>query len=115
MMRKFGFAVLALVGAAAPALAADQNGYQAIVSGDLAAAERHILAEQAVYPGRPELMLNLAAVYRRTGREADARALYKRVLERRDIAMDLPSGAVASSHDLARRALGVAPVQIATR
>ena len=50
-----------------------------------------------------------------TGREADARALYKRVLERRDIAMDLPSGAVASSHDLARRALGVAPVQIATR
>jgi hypothetical protein len=55
------------------------------------------------------------SVYRRTGREADARALYKRVLERRDIAMDLPSGAVASSHDLARRALGVAPVQIATR
>ena len=99
MMRKFGFVVLALVGAAAPALAADQNGYQAIVSGDLSAAERHILAEQAVYPGRPELMLNLAAVYRRTGREAGARALYKRVLERRDIAMDLPwcGGLVARS------------------
>ena len=71
MMRKFGFVVLALVGAAAPALAADQNGYQAIVSGDLAAAERHILAEQAVYPGRPELMLNLAAVYRRTSRSRE--------------------------------------------
>ena len=114
-MRNFGLLVLALAGAAAPAFAADQNGYQSIVSGDLASAERAIVAEQRVYPARPELMLNLAAVYRRTGRMAEARTLYMKVLERRPVAMDLPSGAVASSHDLARRALGTGSVQIATR
>ena len=114
-MRYFGLLALALAGVAAPAVAGDQNGYQAIVSGDLATAERAIVAEQKLYPDRPELMLNLAAVYRRTGRTAEARTLYMRVLERRPIAMDLPSGAVASSHDLARRALGTNSVQIATR
>jgi len=115
MMRQFGLIVLALAGAAAPALAADETGYQAIAAGNLAAAERGILAEQKVYGNRPELMLNLAAVYRRTGREADARALYQRVLQRREVAMDMPSGAVVSSHELARRGLGTGAVQIATR
>ena len=99
MMRQFGLIVLALAGAAAPALAADETGYQAIAAGNLAAAERGILA----------------AVYRRTGREADARALYQRVLQRREVAMDMPSGAVVSSHELARRGLGTGAVQIATR
>ena len=63
-MRISGLVILALAGVAAPALAADQNGYQAIVAGDLATAERSIVAERQIYPDRPELMLNLAAVYR---------------------------------------------------
>jgi len=67
-MRISGLVIFAIAGVAAPALAADQNGYQAIVAGDLATAERSIVAERQIYPDRPELMLNLAAVYRKTGR-----------------------------------------------
>lgn len=120
MMRNLGLIVLALAGAATPAFAAtpaaDETGYRAIAAGDFAAAERAIVAERKAYPARPELMLNLAAVYRRTGRESAAEALYTEVLARRAVAMDMPSGAVVSSHDLARRALGAAtPMQIATR
>ena len=100
---------------ALPATAKDRSGYVSIAAGSLSEAERTLNAERAIFPDRPELMLNLAAVYRRTGRTAEARTLYMRVLERRPIAMDLPSGAVASSHDLARRALGTNSVQIATR
>ena len=114
-MRISGLVILALAGVAAPALAADQNGYQAIVAGDLATAERSIVAERQIYPDRPELMLNLAAVYRKTGRATAARALYAEVLERRPVAMDMPSGEVVSSHELARRALGTPFVQLATR
>lgn len=119
-MRKTVLFVLVTLGASTPALAnlsatVDRTGYTAIASGDLSAAERRIVAERKIFPQRPELMLNLASVYLRTGREADARALYAAVLERPAVAMDLPSGAVASSHDLASRALAYRSQQIATR
>jgi hypothetical protein len=120
MMRKTVLFALATFGAATPVLAGqsvtvDRTGYRAIVAGDLAAAEQRIVAERKIFPQRPELMLNLASVYYRTGRESEARALYAAVLDRPAVAMDLPSGAVVSSHDLASRALGQQPQQIATR
>ncbi|MEG3085286.1 tetratricopeptide repeat protein [Sphingomonas sp. PB2P12] len=119
-MRKTLLFVLATLGAATPALAdqsgpVDRTGYTSIAAGDLAAAEQRIVAERKIFPRRPELMLNLASVYRRTGRESEARALYAAVLERPAIAMDLPSGAVSSSHDLASRGLARSAQQIATR
>ncbi len=119
-MRKAVLFVLATLGAATPALATpsatvDRTGYTAIASGDLALAERRIVAERRIFPQRPELMLNLASVYQRTGRMSEARALYAAVLERPAVAMDLPSGVVMSSHDLATRALGEPSRQIATR
>jgi Flp pilus assembly protein TadD len=119
-MRKSVLFVLATLGAATPALAApsanqDRTGYTAIAAGDLSAAEQRIVAERKIFPQRPELMLNLASVYQRTGRDSEARALYAAVLERPAVAMDLPSGAVASSHDLASRALARQTQQIATR
>ncbi|WP_380779071.1 tetratricopeptide repeat protein [Sphingomonas sp. R86520] len=119
-MRKTVLFVLATLGAATPALAnpsasVDRTGYRAIAAGDLSTAERRIVAERRIFPQRPELMLNLASVYHRTGREPEARALYAAVLDRPAVAMDLPSGAVISSHDLANRALGQRAPQIATR
>ena len=119
-MRKTVLFVLATLGAATPALAGqsattDRTGYTAIAAGDLSTAEQRIVAERKIFPQRPELMLNLASVYHRTGRESEARALYTAVLDRPAVAMDLPSGAVASSHDLASRALARQSQQIATR
>jgi Flp pilus assembly protein TadD len=120
MMRKSVLFVLATLGAATPALAGqsatvDRTGYTAIAAGDLSTAEQRIVAERKIFPQRPELMLNLASVYRRTGRESEARALYTAVLERPSVAMDLPSGTVMSSHDLASRALARQGQQLATR
>lgn len=119
-MRKTVLFVLTTLGAATPALAAppatvDRTGYIAIAAGDLSMAEQRIVAERRIFPQRPELMLNLASVYHRTGRESEARALYAAVLARPAVEMDLPSGAVASSHDLANRALSRQMPQIATR
>jgi len=119
-MRTTVLFVLATLGATMPALAAsasttDRTGYTAIAAGDLAMAEQRIVAERKVFPQRPELMLNLASVYHRTGRDSEARALYAAVLERPAVAMDLPSGAVVSSHELASRALARQTRQIATR
>ena len=119
-MRKTVLFVLTILGTATPALAApsanqDRTGYTAIAAGDLSTAEQRIVAERKIFPQRPELMLNLASVYRRTGRDSEARALYSAVLERPAVAMDLPSGAVVSSHDLASRALARQTQQIATR
>ncbi|MEG3160146.1 tetratricopeptide repeat protein [Sphingomonas sp. LB2R24] len=119
-MRKTVLFVLATLGAVTPALAApsatvDRTGYTAIAAGDLSTAEQRIVAERKIFPQRPELMLNLASVYHRTGRESEARALYAAVLARPAVAMDLPSGAVLSSHDIASRALGQQTQQIATR
>ena len=100
---------------ATPVIAKDRVGYQAIASGSLARAEQTIAAERAIFPDRPELMLNLAAVYARTGREAQARALYGDVLGREAVAMDLADGSVRTSHELARAGMARLTTAMATR
>lgn len=102
MVMACGVVALALGG---QALAKDRVGYTAIATGSLAEAEQRLMAERNIFPDRPELMLNLAAVYARTGRLAQARALYGDVLERTPVAMDMADGSVESSHDLAHRGL----------
>ncbi|MGE7206626.1 tetratricopeptide repeat protein [Sphingomonas sp. NPDC019816] len=101
--------LVAAAGMAAPAMAQDgwpqRTGYQEIASGNLAAAERTLLAERRTNPESPELMLNLAAVYAQTGRASEARALYGAVLNEKAIAMDMPSGAILSSHTVAQTGL----------
>jgi Flp pilus assembly protein TadD len=114
-MRAFSLVILALAAGATPALASDRTGYTAIAAGNLSVAEQRLVAERRIFPDRPELMLNLAAVYRSTGRDAQARALYTAVLEQPAVALDMPSGAVESSHDLAQRALARFSTQMATR
>ena len=114
-MRKLGLTRAAGTMLATPVLAADRTGYQAIAAGDFVTAAKRIEAERRIFPDRPELMLNLAAAYTRIGRSAEARALYDTVLERPAVAMDMPSGAVVSSHDVAARGLARLPMRVATR
>lgn len=102
-----------LIGSTIPAAANERSGYAAIAAKDWAGAERVLLTELKIHPGRPELLLNLAAVYARTGRADRARELYAAVLDRPAIAMDLPSGEVRSSHMLAQVALARAPAELA--
>ncbi|MGK6323589.1 tetratricopeptide repeat protein [Sphingomonas sp. DT-51] len=106
---------MALMMVAGPAAARDRVGYQAISAGSLAKAEQTINAERAIFPERPELKLNLAAVYARTGRAAQARALYGEVLGDAPVAMDLPDGSILSSHLLAQRGLARLGATIASR
>ncbi|MEG8040563.1 tetratricopeptide repeat protein [Sphingomonas sp. LR60] len=116
MYSKLTIAALTLVTvAAAPAVAKDRVGYQAIAAGSLAKAEQTIDAERAIFPDRPELMLNLAAVYARTGREAQARALYGDVLDREPVALDMADGSVRTSHELARVGMMRLTTAMATR
>ena len=88
----------------------------AISAGAYSDAERTLQQGLRVHPGRPELMLNLAAVYARTGRAADARALYERVLAQDEILMDLSADRTAGSHAIARAGLRrLEPVQYTAR
>ena len=100
-------AVGAAMLAGAPVHAKDPTAHRAIAAQDYAKAERRLTAERRIYPGRPELMLNLAAVYMRTGRAEQARALYQDVLARPEVALDMPSGRVASSHAVADAAMAI--------
>lgn len=110
--------VLAAPLALAPAAQA-QNGpyaHATIERGDYAAAEHQLAAEARIFPNRPEVLLNLAAVYARTGRVSEARALYNRVLALRPVAMDVVDGKVAPSHVLATRGINqLQTTQVAAR
>lgn len=94
-------APLALISAPAQATDGDRVASSAIEQGDFAGAERILLQELRIHPGRPELLLNLATVYSRTGRQAEARALYRQVLAQSDVLMDLSADRTAGSHAVA--------------
>lgn len=84
-----------------PAMAPD-SGYSRIRAGSLPKAEAELLEARAKHPEAPEVALNLAAVYVMTGRGELAAPLYREVLAAKPVAMDMPSGTVVSSHDVAR-------------
>jgi len=98
-------APLALIPAAHAQVRADPYAKVAIQAGDYATAERKLLAEQRIFPAKPEVLLNLAAVYSKTGRHSEARAVYDRVLALDPVAMDVADGQVAPSHLVAHRGL----------
>lgn len=100
-------APLVLVPAAQAQVREDPYAQIAIQSGDYELAERKLLAEQKVFPGKPEVLLNLAAIYTKTGRHSEARALYDRVLTLDPVAMDVADGQVAQSHLIASRGLRI--------
>jgi Flp pilus assembly protein TadD len=107
-------AVFALIAVAAPLslspvaqaqVRSDPYAAVAIRSGDLATAERQLLNAQRRLPSYPEVMINLAAIYATTGRHAEARALYRRVLAQEAIDLNVSDGQVAPSHLIAERGL----------
>lgn len=101
------FATMTAVPATASTVAGSipvATGYEQIRDGRLDVAERIVTAQMRAHPDAPELGLNLAAIYMRTGRVAQAAPLYERILAQPAIAMDMPSGSITSSHDVARRA-----------
>ncbi len=81
-------------------------GYEALRRADYTAAESQIEAQRRVGANDPARLLNLANVHWRTGRVASARALYEQVRDhRRHFAVELASGRVLDSRDVARLAL----------
>jgi Tfp pilus assembly protein PilF len=131
-MRRIIIATLAIAAFAAPAVAngpraAVMNatgggsdvpratGYEQIAAGRMHDAETMLSKQMEMHPGAPELSLNLAAVYVRTGRAARAEPLYRDVLRRPVVLMDMPSGRIASSHDVANRGLSTAAIDLASR
>ena len=95
------FASSALFAAPAQAQDSDPVASAAIAQGDYAGAEKTLLQELRIHPGRPELMINLATVYAKTGRKAEARAMFRQVLAQDDVLMDLSPDRTAGSHALA--------------
>ncbi|NIJ18985.1 thioredoxin-like negative regulator of GroEL [Sphingomonas naasensis] len=92
--------------AALPAQAQDSAvASTQIVQGDYSAAEAKLLSELRITPDRPELLINLAAVYAKTGRASEARSLYTKVLSSDDVLMDLSAERTAGSHAIAQRGL----------
>lgn len=105
---RIGLIVLAVAPlvAALPARAQDSAvASTQIAQGDFSQAESKLLAELRIHPGRPELLLNLAAVYAKTGRAGEARNLYTKVLSKDDVLMDVSVDQTAGSHALAQRGL----------
>ena len=90
----------------------DNLGVQAISVSDYSAAEARLTTELRRDPGMPEALLNLAHVYRVTGRLQAATKLYKWVLASPDVELIVGQSGV-SSHDLARRGLS-GPKALAT-
>ncbi len=115
------FALLSLAAtplllAALPVSAGERAISAAIAAGAYSQAEQAIQSELRIHPGRPELLLNLAVVYARTGRMTEARALYAQVLAQRDVLMDLNADKVAGSHAIASIGLRQAqPAQFTSR
>jgi len=79
-------------------------GFTAIMDSDWKRAEQ-LLAASSAAETDPARLLNLAHVYRKTGRELEAKKLYEAVLAERDMTVELASGEPASAHQLAQRAL----------
>lgn len=121
-MAKLGLATGAaavLLSVAPPALANDgavRAAHDAIVSGNFSSAEQTLVAERRIFPARPELTINLAAVYARTGRTDLATSLYRDALSREAVMLDLGDAQPVSSHVIAQRGLSrLVPIQTAAR
>lgn len=82
--------------------------YEAIMSGDLAAAEKTLGSAPAEVPKDPFKLLNLAYVMHEQGREAEAIAVYKQILELDENPYaELASGKPSRVKAIARHALAL--------
>lgn len=113
--------LLAVVGAALVATGAQASdlqgfaGAKEIARGDYGAAERLILEQQRMFPRDADLLINLAYVYARTGRQAEARRLYQQVTAQPDEMLDLSGQRTAKAHRVAAAGLRRLDQQVAAR
>jgi hypothetical protein len=110
-----GALVAAVLATGASAQERTRVARDAIMSGDLAKAERTLMADRRVYGSTPQLLLNLAVVYARSGRVMEASALYREVLGQEDVLMDINADRTASAHTIARAGLERLQPTLATR
>lgn len=105
--------------APAPVTLADSPrslGYQAIADGDFASAEQMIRSSELLPVDDPARLLNLAYIYMRTGRTADALRCYEAVQASDEHFMvELANGMTMDSRDVARMAIARMPTQVAQR
>lgn len=90
------------------AAAQDQVAYRAIKNADYSAAETHLASQVAAGEREPGVLLNLAAVYSKTGRGAEAVAMYRMVQAEKNVLMEAANGAPIWSHEVATRGIVVA-------
>ena len=88
-------------------------GFAAIMDADWVKAERQLAASSTANDD-PARLLNLAHVYRQTGRETEARQIYSAVLDQRDRIVEVANGTPMSCHALAQQALAK-PTGVAAR
>lgn len=98
-------AFLVAAAIASPGLAAQEYGYQQIAEGKLLLAENQLEAARVAEPNEPSVMINLAAIYTRTGRADRAQSMYAQVLASENVQMEMGDRRPAWSHDIARRGL----------
>jgi Flp pilus assembly protein TadD len=113
--------LVAMVGVALVATATQASdlqgfaGAKEISRGDLVAAERVILEQQRMFPRDADLLINLAYVYARTGRQAEARRLYEQVSAQPDDMLDMSGQRRVKAHRVAAAGLRRLNQQVATR
>ncbi len=98
-------AAVSLIALASPAVAQDSSlAARAIMTGSYAKAEQQLLTQMRS-DARPEVQLNLAAIYYATGRVDQARSLYEQVLQKDDVMMTVTTNRTAGSHAIAQKGL----------
>lgn len=100
-----GAAAVALLALVSPVAAQDHSlAANEIMRGSYAEAEQKLLAQMR-FDQRPEVQLNLAAIYYATGRADQARSLYEQVLQKDEVPMTVSTEQTASSHAIAHAGL----------
>lgn len=91
-------------------------GYDALRANDLRRAEVQIESAQGIAADDPARLINLGYIHMRTGRIQSAQRLFEAVRDHRtNVMLELANGEVASSRDVARRALARMTPSFATR
>lgn len=84
---------------------ADPYSNYAIEAGNFTEAETSLRAQLALEPTKPELLLNLAAIYARTNRLDAAQTMYDRAMQAENVSLLLRPDVAQDSHVIARRGM----------
>jgi Flp pilus assembly protein TadD len=101
--------VAAMLGVPAVSAAAqdrpDPYSHNAIEAGQFAEAETSLRTQLALEPTKPELLINLAAIYARTNRLDAAQTMYDRALAAENVSLLLRPDFAQDSHVIAKRGM----------